>query len=239
MVKVYNMKTYAIVIRDHEISEHGFNGLLTSSFKVKNDFEINRFDAVVPKDVDKLLDMYKLKWNYPWSGEIVDFASGLVKRAYVTANPKSRIAAALSHFTLWQKASCMDEPILILEHDACFNYKMDLTADRLDKVRADIIGINNPLGCTCKASMYYQKIINNQYTFQPAPYIDDLKVPQGLAGNSAYIIKPSGAIKMLKLVQEYGLWPNDAIMCKQLIPNLYVTRKFYTTIQNLRSTTTQ
>ena len=75
--------------------------------------------------------------------------------------------------------------------------------------------------------------------FQPAPYIDDLKVPQGLAGNSAYIIKPSGAIKMLKLVEEYGLWPNDAIMCKQLIPNLYVTRKFYTTIQNLKSTTTQ
>ena len=53
------------------------------------------------------------------------------------------------------------------------------------------------------------------------------------------IIKPSGAIRMLKLVEEFGLWPNDAIMCRQLFPDLYVTRKFYTTIQNLKSTTTQ
>jgi len=34
------------------------------------------------------------------------------------------------------------------------------------------------------------------------------------------------------------LWPNDAIMCKQLIRGLGVSRKFYTHIQNLKSTTT-
>jgi len=43
---------------------------------------------------------------------------------------------------------------------------------------------------------------------------------------------------MLELVDEHGLWPNDAIMCRQLVPNLMVTRKFFTSIQNLRSTTT-
>lgn len=230
------MKTYAIVIRDHEISEHGFNGLLTSSFKVNNNFEVNRFNAIVPDQVDNLLKEYNIQWNYPWQGETIDFASGLTKRAYVTARPKARIAAALSHYTLWKKVSEMDEPVLILEHDACFTYKLDL---KLHTLVGDIIGINNPLGCTRKARVYYQKIIDNQYLYQRAPYVDNENVPQGLAGNSAYIIKPSGAKKMLKLVDEFGLWPNDAIMCNQLIPNLYVTRKFYTTIQNLKSTTTQ
>ena len=81
---------------------------------------------------------------------------------------------------------------------------------------------------------------SQQYTefFQPVPTIDEFNVPQGLAGNSAYIIKPAGANTMLKLSKEHGMWPNDALMCKQLVPNLGVTRSFYTRIQGLRSTTT-
>jgi len=54
---------------------------------------------------------------------------------------------------------------------------------------------------------------------------------------SAYIIKPAGAKKLIELVKQYGLWPNDAIMCRQLVPRLGVTRKFYTNIQGLKSTT--
>ena len=71
-----------------------------------------------------------------------------------------------------------------------------------------------------------------------SPTIDDFNVPQGLAGNSAYVIKPEGAKKMLALADEHGMWPNDALMCKQLIPTLGVTRNFYTRVQGLRSTTT-
>ena len=43
---------------------------------------------------------------------------------------------------------------------------------------------------------------------------------------------------MIQLVKEYGLWPNDAIMCRQLVPKLNVTTEFYTRCQNLKSTTT-
>jgi len=227
------MKAYAIVIKGMELSEFAFSKLQESSFKVKNNFEIKRFDAVVPTDVDKLLKTYNIKWNYPWEGKVSDFATGLIKSAYITARPKARIAAALSHYTLWMKASMLQEPILVLEHDACFITKLDL-----NKTKGDIIGINNPLGCTRKSNEYYHQIIKNQDMFQRAPTIDDVTIPQGLAGNSAYIIKPQGATHMLNLVKEYGLWPNDAIMCKQLVPNLYVTRKFYTIVQNTRSTTT-
>lgn len=227
------MKAYAIVIKDMEISEFAFGKLKESSFKVKNSFEIKRFDAVVPNDVDNLLKTYNIKWNYPWEGKVSDFATGLIKSAYVTARPKARIAAALSHYTLWMKASMLDEPILILEHDAYFTTRYDLK-----ETKGDIIGINNPLGCTRKSNVYYNTIIQGQEMFQRAPTIDDITVPQGLAGNSAYIIKPQGAKHMLNLVKEYGLWPNDALMCKQLVPNLYVTRKFFTTVQHTRSTTT-
>ena len=81
---------------------------------------------------------------------------------------------------------------------------------------------------------------SQQYTefFQPVPRIDEFNIPQGLAGNSAYVIKPAGAIKMIELAQEHGMWPNDALMCYQLIESLGVTRNFYTRVQGLRSTTT-
>ena len=90
-----------------------------------------------------------------------------------------------------------------------------------------------------KLTQSINKIIENNDQFQQVPWVDDdRKIPQGLAGNSAYMIKPAGARKLLQLVKEYGAWPNDAIMCRQLLPNIGVTRKFYTKVQGLRSTTT-
>ena len=43
---------------------------------------------------------------------------------------------------------------------------------------------------------------------------------------------------MINLVNEHGAWPNDAIMCRQLVPKLGVTKKYYTATQRIRSTTT-
>jgi len=227
------MKSYVITIKDMDVSELGFAKCKESSESVNNSFNLKRFNAITPSDVDELLTSYGIKWNYPWQGQEIDFSTGLVKSAYVTARPKARIAAALSHYTLWKKA--LEEPIMVLEHDAYFITKFDLD---ISKSKGDIIGINNPLGCTRRSRDFYQKIIENQSMYQPAPTIDEFNIPQGIAGNSAYIIKPAGAKRMLELVDEHGLWPNDAIMCKQLVPNLMVTRKFFTSIQNLRSTTT-
>jgi GR25 family glycosyltransferase involved in LPS biosynthesis len=204
------MKAFAIVIRGNEVSEFGYNNLCESSKKVGNKFPIIQFEAVTPSYINETLKEHNVTWNYPWEGEVSDFASGLTKRAYRTRDPKARIGCALSHYTLWKR---------------CINM--------------DILGINNPIGCTFKSREYYQHIIDNkQLTEMRPPKLAPDNVPQGLAGNSAYIIKPNGAKHMLKLVKEFGLWPNDAIMCRQLVPKLGVTRKFYTHIQNLKSTTT-
>ena len=86
--------------------------------------------------------------------------------------------------------------------------------------------------------MFAEKVERLEAEYQYTPWIDSQSVPQGLAGNSAYIIKPEGAKQMLELVDRYGLWPNDAIMCRQLFPLLGVTKTHYTWIQGLRSTTT-
>jgi GR25 family glycosyltransferase involved in LPS biosynthesis len=175
-----------------------------------------------------------LTWNYPWTGSYEDSTTGLLKSAYTTANPKARIACAASHYSLWSESAFNNITMLILEHDAMFIEKLDFDPN---DTKADIIGINNPLGATRKASLFHKKVQETDSQFQLVPIIDDDKIPQGLAGNSAYIIKPKGAKKLLELVNIHGLWPNDAIMCRQLIPTLGVTKKYYTKVQGLRSTT--
>lgn len=229
------MKATAIVMSGNEISEIGYRRLVESSFKVGNIFEINKWNAITSDNVEEFMKEAGLRWNYPWEGQVIDFATGLTKTAYKTTNPKSRMACACSHYCLWHESATQDQTMLILEHDAYFVNKLDFDPDT---VKADIIGINNPLGATRRSSIYHQKIMDSKLDYQLAPWIDDVTVPQGLAGNSAYIIKPEGAKKMLQLVEEYGLWPNDALMCRQLITRLGVTRKYYTNIQNLQSTTT-
>ena len=228
------MKAIAIVVAGNETSELGYSRLVESSKAVGNEFDIVKWDAVTPTSVNDFLKIASLTWNYPWDGEVYDFASGLKKSAYPTKNPKARIACACSHYALWTLCGYTKDPLLILEHDAYFINKIDFDPN---DTKADIIGINNPLGATRRAKLYYDKILANDNPIQPVPWIDDMVVPQGLAGNSAYIIKPEGAKNMLKLVEHYGLWPNDAIMCRQLISKLGVTKKFYTNVQGLASTT--
>ncbi|MAG49616.1 hypothetical protein CMO86_08195 [Candidatus Woesearchaeota archaeon] len=230
------MKAYAIVVKDSQVSEKGYENLVQSSKSVGNKFKIKKFDAVTPRTVDNIMIESEVKWNYPWEGEITDFATGLTKKAYPTKDKRKRMACAMSHFSLWQQAFHEQEPILILEHDSMFTNRLDF--DIMD-TKFNILGINNPLMATRKAHDYYDKIVKSFDAYQLAPYIDpDIKIPQGLAGNSSYIVTPNGAERLISLTYNHGLWPNDAIMCRQLVDKLGVTRKFYTRVQGLPSTTT-
>lgn len=228
------MKSYAIVIENHDTSQQAFQRLLSSS-----NIKIDRYPAVTPERVEELMTKLQLKWNYPWTGQVIDFATGLTKSAYVTANPEARIACALSHYMLWMECSQQNEPYLILEHDA--EFMQPLTEDAIELFKqspALIASINSPLGATRKATLYHTKLRQVAGDLVPVPEIDDMKVPQGLPGNSAYMIKPTGAQAMLDLVANFGLWPNDAIMCKQLIHGLYCFTTYYTRVQGTQSTTT-
>jgi len=132
----------------------------------------------------------------------------------------------------------INESILILEHDVIWTSK--LNPEYLLESEKQIIGINNPKGATRKSNIFASLIQNNKKEIQNVPRIDNKQIPQGLAGASAYLIKPKGAKQVLDAVNKYGLWHNDAIICYQLFDDILgVTRKWYTTInQKLTSTTT-
>lgn len=200
------------------------------------DIPVKKFEAITEEYASKVLRDLGLQWNYPWKGEELDIKSGLKKSAYKTANPLKRVACFLSHYVLWKKCVESDEPIIILEHDAIFIRPFESYA--FMKAKCDIISLNDPRGATRKAQDFHAELQRNPQTIQRVPTIDDLMVPQGLPGNSAYIIKPSGARKMMDLAKEFGAWPNDALMCKQLIQSLGASKIYYTKVQGTRSTTT-
>jgi GR25 family glycosyltransferase involved in LPS biosynthesis len=229
------MKAYIITVKGNEISTKGAKNCLNSFSKVKNDFPIEIFDAVTADMAQTVMFGNGLKWTYPWEGKQTCLASGLIKSAYATANKDNRIACAMSHWLLWKECVKKDKPILILEHDALFIKKVDYKA--ILKSNYDIIGINSPASATRRAHQFHDIVQSKAAWIQPVPDIDEFNIPQGLAGNSAYIIKPTGAKNLLNTVKKYGVWPNDAIMCKQLIPNLGVTKTYFTRIQGLPSTT--
>ena len=231
------MKAFAIVVSDNKTSMAGFAELQDSYNKYGHKDGLEIHEAISVDKVEMIAAGNGLNWNYPWEGKVSDLKSGLIKSAYTTADPRKRISCFVSHWYLWQKCVKLDEMILILEHDSRFIKKLpaDSTFARAD---FDIIGINDPSMATRKSKLYHDMILERVDFFQPVPRIDEFNIPQGLAGNSAYVIKPAGAKLMLELSQEYGMWPNDALMCYQLVPKLGVTRNFYTRIQGLRSTTT-
>lgn len=231
------MRSFVITIPEHEVSQTAADKCI-KSFKLFHNWPIEKFNAITPKDNVQYMKEHNLRWNYPWQGEQIDIQSGLTKKAYMTRDKEIKISCALSHYSLWKFCFEEEMPILVLEHDAYFLRKLNLG---IIDTKYDIIGINDPRGATRRSMDYYDKIEtarkNRVGDVIPSPMIDTWEVPQGLAGNSAYIITQPGAEKMLKLVDEYGLWHNDALMCRQLIQTLGVSTTHYTSLQRTQSTT--
>jgi hypothetical protein len=232
------MKVKAITVKDLPVSEQGYDRLVQSSKAVGNDFEIEKYDAVTPDQTDHLMEKYDFEWTWPWSGSKTHDKINVHMRSYGTANPQRRIACGLSHFLLWEECMNTNEPILILEHDAEFTQKFDPTGALESEYLA--IGINDPHNATRLIPVFHGKVQEtpaDEHGCIPCPIIDRPEVAQGLAGNSAYIIKPEGARIMWDKLYELGLWPNDAILARPVVEWLGVTKEYYTRVQGLTSTT--
>jgi len=230
-----------ITMTSNEVSLGAFTKLQDSSYRVGNDFRPEIFEATIAENAEDHMSKLLLEWNYPWEGVVTDLKTGLKKSAYPTQNRLNRIACAISHYRLWAVCVKTDKPMLIMEHDAIFIQKLRYD-NLLEDKHYNIIGINNPIGNTRKSHEFHkilQQSVDRENTgIVPVPTIDNFDIPQGLAGNSAYIIKPKGARMCIKAASEHGLWPNDALMCKQLIPHMGVTKAYYTNTQRVVSTTT-
>lgn len=228
------INAYVITIPADELCDRAFRRCETSA---PGNVKINRFDAITPGSVERLMKKYKLKWTYPWESQEFHFQTGLILSPYQTKNRGARMGCFLSHYMLWERCVKHDVPIVINEHDAIYTGD-ELPLEKLNNSKYNIVGLNNPIGATRLAKAYDRIVQENPNDITRAPLIDEHTVPQGIAGNSSYYIKPTGAQIMLDLVKEYGCWPNDAIMNRQLIPTLGQTKHYYTYVQGLRSTTT-
>jgi GR25 family glycosyltransferase involved in LPS biosynthesis len=230
-------EAYVIRLKDDDVSDKLADNLISSSSKVKNDFDIVKYDAVTPDQVNELLSKHNVKWNYPWSAPQMDLLSGLLKTPYQTRDPNKRIACFLSHYLLWKQVSESEKGAFIFEHDAIFLKHIDVSM--LEESPFHVIALNDPRGATRKSGEFHERTQEIKGDVVGIPQIDSHEIPQGLPGNSAYYIKPEGAQKLLRLVDAFGAWPNDAIMCRQLMPRqLGIVKKYCTTIQKAQSTTT-
>lgn len=224
------IKAYCITIDNNEVSLLGYQELLNSSIKLGNSFQIEKFSAITPKTIQLVMDREGIAWNYPWEVPVLDPQTGLRKTPYRTNVPLAKIACALSHYLLWKHCEELQEPILILEHDALFIQHLD-PKQILKTPKFDIIGINSPFKATRKVHLFAKLVEADPRELQEVPRVDEPEIPQGLAGASAYLMKPSGATKAISLVKSLGLWPNDALLCYQLLgDSLGVTREWYTMI---------
>lgn len=215
--------------------------------------------AVTPETLDRELESFRKTikdWTYPYKpgDSRIDIKSGMTLSAYNAKDYLKVVSCLVSHMKCWRMSLMLNTTLVVLEHDAIFTKKFDLFNDFYGSGRdTSIIQLNNPLGATRKSQTFYDGLqlqltetgndneVKEGYTrLLDAPWVDTDRVsPQGLAGNSAYVMNPGPAFKLFKLIDEHGLWPNDAIMCKQLLGEgiLKVAYPHYTKLQGVASTT--
>lgn len=276
------IKAFIISIMNNHQSSVSTRNLLKSIERTQSRVQPFIMPATVPETIDLDISLYfskeygqKLyknkKLNYTWPKNPVeddlDLSTGIYKRSYAAADWRKVAACSISHMRLWQHCVDIDEPILILEHDAYFTLnfsykdialsghmkrKGETEPDYNGEWTGGICGINAPFGTTRKAAVFDFKLResiknrpgrkNSDHGIGTIPYVDDpgdLPLPNGLPGNSAYVIKPWAAKKLLDKVSEVGIWPNDALMCKQFFPWLQHFYPYFTKVQGTPSTTTR
>jgi len=229
------MKAFVITLRGNEYSERKAARCIetASQFGV----EVTQFDAVPADEAEQVMQACGLKWT--WANDNTSFAlcpiTKLRQHPYGRLAPK--IGCSMSHFLLWGMCVALDETFLILEHDAEF-------IRPLPNIDFDgICQINDPTGATPKGAYWAEKMIERGKQHAGVHVWPKTKMfandkPDGLAGNSAYLIKPWAAKELVTKCDQLGLWPNDAVMCRQLFPYLQELYPFVTEVKQEQSTTT-
>lgn len=230
------MKAYVITIAGHEYSESSARRCINSAQEYGVVVEI--FPAVTPDTVERLMLQEKLVWGWADNNtrKAVCPISSLEQFPYTSKNLLVKMSCSMSHYLLWKRCIELNEPILILEHDAVFvNSFPDIEFN-------GAIQINDPRGGGYKGKPHSESMVQRGTTGthpltrkRPA----DSAIPDGFSGNSAYIIKPWAAEQFIEAYKKYGVWPNDATICLQLFPWLEEYYPFVTVVKQTQSTSTE
>lgn len=212
------MKARVITLLDNDYSVRSAERCQDSA-----NIPVEEFMAVTPNEAVGYMEDYGLKWTWGTGYK------GMTHKPY-GGDHWSRVACFLSHYLLWTQCARSDSDYLILEHDAVF--VRDFKPFRFK----GICMINDPRGATPRGKYWAHLMEQNGPGVHKKTRIFDDARPDGLAGGSAYLIKPKAARKLIKLVDKVGAWPNDAIICRQLVPNLQEHYPFITEVRDSQST---
>jgi GR25 family glycosyltransferase involved in LPS biosynthesis len=174
----FTIKAFIITMLNNNESVVGARKLL-HSITLTNPIQPFLMQATIPSTIDldikcnfskkygeALYKDGKLWWNWPTSAvqDGIDFSTGLYKKYYGEKDWRTKAACTISHMRLWQHCIDINEPIMILEHDANFieNFRYRILAlsgaDKGEEWTGGICGLNNPIGTTRKAGIFDTKV---------------------------------------------------------------------------------
>lgn len=211
------MDAFVITIAGDEYSERVSRRCIGSA-----NIPVERFDAITKDRSLAELEREGLEWTWGRGYR------GMTHKPY-GGDHAARVGCFLSHYRLWKRCA-RDGTLLILEHDAVF--VRDFEVFEFD----GICMINDPRGATPRGDYWSDRMAKRGPGVWPKTAIFDDSRPDGLAGGSAYLIKPHAAQRLIEIVDEVGAWPNDAIICRQLVDGLQEHYPFITEVHDERST---
>jgi len=222
------VKAFAIILRGHAYSETVGARCIESAARVGG-IEVEAFPAIGADRALEVMAAYGFEWTWTSGGECP--ITGLKQHSY--GGGLARVGCAMSHFLLWRRCVALGEPVLILEHDSVFLRPWPEFEFR------GLCQVNDPAGATRRGDWLSSEMASRGPGVFPSSWTTDRlqRIPDGLAGNSAYVIKPFAARHLIDLYRRLGVWPNDATMCKQLIPYLEELYPFVTKVEQTVSTT--
>lgn len=231
------MKAYVITLEGNPYSEQAAERCINSARE--NGLTVEKFPAVAADSAERVMMENNLSWTWADGNtrEMICPQTQLRHFPYRTRDFKAKIGCSMSHYLLWQRCINLGEPVLILEHDAVF-----VRAFPVGIEFQGICQINDPSGATVRGSQWSRSMKQRggsgvfEKTWVRAEHERD--IPDGLAGNSAYLVKPWAARELVRAFQVFGVWPNDATICKQLFPYLEEYYPFITVVKQTQSTTT-
>jgi glycosyl transferase family 25 len=193
------MQTFIITLVNNEWSSY----LASSCIQQAEKFNIQAkvFEAIVGDTYQEHLNNNKL-FLHPERGSVY-FSSGTY-------------GCFLSHFYLWNKCIDLNAPVIVLEHDGFFirNLPEDILFKFEDVLKLDCY---NPYDSAYDAKI--SSSINNSLSF--TNNIKGIYNQRGFGwytwGAYAYIIKPSGAKKLVDYSKTYGFSSADNMLGDRVV----------------------
>lgn len=223
------MKAYCIMVAGSEYSREAGARCIKSGAVVGMD--VRPHWATPVDEVEAEYKRLGIRWEWAngnTSRAVCQF-TGLKQHPYRTRDVRMRMGCSLSHYQLWSKCASLAEPVLILEHDAVFDRALPGHSWRGASM------VNDPRGAAPNGEKWAMAIRAKGPGVHAKSVMNPDSVPDGLSGGSAYVITPDTAAKAVDLVGRIGMWPNDAILCRQLGFELYEVYPFVTHVEAARS----